>query len=400
MLNNFIGGGQVFLHKMRMLKQVISTCIFVSLVSGILLTLSFGSSKRNNVDWNGAITYTKAQVAVYLHPVLSKISLGESRANVDAYSSGRLWKKNMLANSVLSSYRFKEAIAAATTTVKILAFQAFGFGFLAGLMVFLFRSRFGKELQDDKRKEGSGVVLSAKEVRSKLKRLGKCSDLYIGDMPLVKNMETRHFLVTGSTGSGKANLIHTLLSQIERKRQPVIVIDRTGEMIAKYYNPEHSDIIFNPFDVRSTAWDFWADCSTREDLERFSKILIGFNRKQSESHSDPFWENAATTVFNACIEFLRPQNASIEQITHMVHSSDLKYLRASLADTEAGRYLSDDSKQTASSIISVLSSNTKPLTYLKSSNEMGSFSMRKHFVNIQNGSSAWLFLATKPSSRI
>jgi len=32
MLNNFIGGGQVFLHKIRMLRQVVGTTIFVSLL--------------------------------------------------------------------------------------------------------------------------------------------------------------------------------------------------------------------------------------------------------------------------------------------------------------------------------------------------------------------------------
>ncbi len=30
MLNNFIGGGQVFLHKVRMFRQVLRTTIFVS----------------------------------------------------------------------------------------------------------------------------------------------------------------------------------------------------------------------------------------------------------------------------------------------------------------------------------------------------------------------------------
>jgi hypothetical protein len=83
----------------------------------------------------------------------------------------------------------------------------------------------------------------------------------------------------------------------------------------------------------------------------------------------------------------------------MVHSSDLKYLRTALVDTEAARYLSDDSKQTAASIVSVLSSNTKPLTYFSSSDVIDSFSMKQHFVNIKNGSPSWLFLATKPSSR-
>lgn len=399
MLNNFIGGGQVFLHKMRMLKQVISTTIFVSLITGVLLAWSLSSDNTQKVDLDGSITYASAKVVLVLHPTLSVISIGKTVANVDAYSNGRLWKKKMPAVSVLNSYRFKSAWTNTIGVVQLLAIKSFGFGISAGFLVFLFWSQFGKDLQNDKRKKGSGIVLTAKETRKRLRKLSKCSDFYIGDMPLVKDMETRHFLITGSTGSGKTNLIHTLLPQIERKRQPAIVIDQTGEMIAKYYNPERGDIIFNPFDARSMAWDFWEDCATSENLERFSKILIGFNRKQSESHSDPFWENAATSVFNSCIEFLRPSNSSIEKITHMVHSSDLKYLRNTLANTEAGRYLSEDSKQTASSIISVLSSNTKPLTYLKSSNEMGSFSMKSHFKNIKHGSSAWLFLATKPSSR-
>lgn len=218
-------------------------------------------------------------------------------------------------------------------------------------------------------------------------------------MPLVKDMETRHFLVTGSTGSGKTNLIHNLLPQIEKLGQPAIVIDQTGEMIAKYYNPERGDIIFNPFDSRGRAWDFWADCGTREDLERFSKILIGFNRKQSSNHSDPFWENAAEVVFNSCIEFLRPKKASIEAIAQMVCQSDINYLKRMLNNTEAGRYLGADSKQTAASIVSVLTANAKPLTYLKSAGGGGSFSMKQHFANIKNGSPSWLFLATKPSSR-
>ena len=67
--------------------------------------------------------------------------------------------------------------------------------------------------------------------------MGKDSDLYIGNMPLVKDSETRHFLVMGSTGSGKTNLMHNLLPQVKQKEQPAIVIDQTGEMIARYYKP-------------------------------------------------------------------------------------------------------------------------------------------------------------------
>lgn len=399
MLNNFIGGGQVFLHKMRMLRQVVGTTIFVSLLSGAILTWSFNSDGTNKVDWDGAITYAKAKLALTVHPALSVIALKPSKANVDAYSNNQLWKQRMLASSVITSNRFSSAWHNAKEAVYLSSLRAFGYGVAAGLLVFLFWSKFGKNLKDEKKKEGSGVVLTPAEVERKLRSLGKCSEFYIGKMPLVKDMETRHFLVTGATGSGKTNLLDNLLPQVEKKQQPVIVIDQTGEMIAKYYNKERGDIIFNPFDLRSKSWDFWSDCSNREDLERFSKILIGFNQKQSGSHSDPFWENAAQSVFNGCIEYLRPKKASIREITRMVCHSQVDYLKKVLVEGEAGRYLSADSKQTAASILSVLASNAKPLTYLRDADENGSFSMKQHFNDVKNCSPAWLFLATKPKSR-
>ena len=71
MLNNFIGGGQVFLHKMRMLRQVFVTTIFVSLLTGFILTWSFSSSKNIGLDLDGATTYAKAKIALTIHPAIS-----------------------------------------------------------------------------------------------------------------------------------------------------------------------------------------------------------------------------------------------------------------------------------------------------------------------------------------
>ena len=70
-------------------------------------------------------------------------------------------------------------------------------------------------------------------------------------MPLVKDMETMNFLVSGSIGSGKTNLMHNLLPQVNLRAEAAVIIDNTGEMIAKYYDPDRGDIIFNPFDGRS-----------------------------------------------------------------------------------------------------------------------------------------------------
>lgn len=402
MLNNFIGGGQVFLHKMRMLKQVVSTTIFVSLITGVLLAWSLSSDNTQKVDLDGAITYASAKVALALHPTLSVISIGKTVANVDAYSNGHLWKKKMPAISVLKSHRFKSAWNNIINIMQSLALKALGFGASAGFLVFLFWSRFGKDLQNDKRKEGSGVILSSKEVYRKLRIIKKCSDLYIGDMPLVKDMETKHFLITGSTGSGKTNLLHTLLPQIERKGQPVIIVDQTGEMIAKYYRPERGDIIFNPFDARGKAWDFFADCNKPRYLEKFADALIGFNARKNNKGTLDFWEESAQSIFVAVAEVMQESNNySIEALYKLICLSENNDLYRILKGKDAAKHFNKDNTRTVASIMSVLMTNIKPLRFLrdKDKNDNGSFALQEYVASLDLGASNWLFLSTEPSTR-
>jgi len=400
MLNNFISGGQVFLHKIRMLRQVLSTAFVISILAGALIAWNFSKDSTSSVDWCGAVTYAKAKVAITLHPALSAISIGKSKANVDAYSNGKLWKKRMLASSVISSSKFNSAWNKSLNIIQILSLKALSFGACTGIIILLFWSRFGRSLKDEKKKDGSGEILTPEQVGRRLKSLSLASDFKIGKMPLVKDMETRHFLVSGSTGSGKTNFLHNILPQVEKKKQPVVVIDQTGEMIAKYYNKERGDIIFNPFDDRSHVWDFWADCSDDESLERFSNILMGFNRRISGSRADPFWEKSATEIFESAVKYKRGCNdLSIERLNTLIRQTDLKVLRQKLIGTAASRYLESENSVTANSILSVLTTSTKPLAYLQDINNQDSFSLKGYFNQVKEGSNSWLFLATKPSNR-
>lgn len=400
MFNNFIGGGQVFLHKVRMLRQVLSTTIVVSLLAGCIITWSTTNTKHTKLDIDASLTYFKAKFALAVQPAISAIAIKKSLPSVNAYSGGKLWKQNMLASSVIIHHHFKSAWEAFVVTMKLLIIKSLVFGSLAGLFVFLLWSRFGKDLKTEKQKEGSSVVLTAKQVKKKLKSIGYASSLQLGRMPLVQGAETRHFLVTGSTGSGKTNLMHTLLPQIERQKQPSIVIDQTGEMIAKYYDAKRGDIIFNPFDARSKAWNFWKDCETKEELMRFSDILFSFNRKKHDHSSDPFWERSAQTVFNSCVNYLiKIDNKTLESLNYLSTDASLDYLSVKLKNTAAERFLTINNSITASSILATLSTSTNPMSYLQDDSKNGIFSLKEYFKGIHQGSNAWLFLATKPSNR-
>ena len=405
MLNNFIGGGQVFLHKIRMFQQVFTRTVFVSLTLGTLASFVMHKEELKALDWNAFYSYRKAVLADEfdsginsLREVIGKEPTYITYINIKT-KSGMV--KTDLDPQVIREFRlFQKADQDAFDLgFQILIASCF-FASIIFCLIFIIWSRFGKNLKAEKTKEGANRILTAKEVKRVLRKINLSSDLKIGDMPLVKDMETRHFLVTGSTGSGKTNLIHNILPQIEKRGEPAIIIDNTGEMIAKYYNPERGDIIFNPFDQRAKAWDFWNDCSNPEELERFSKILFSFNRKRSNTNSDPFWEQSAEVVFNACVEYLvNNDNQSMSALRRMVLGGAQASLKKKLHGTRADRYLNDDGKGVSSSVLSMLSTIAKPIDYLSDTEEAGKFSLKEHFQNIKQGSKSWLFLSTKPSSR-
>ena len=405
MLNDFTGGGQIFLHKIRMFVQVLNRSFTTSLIVTIVILSAISYKPAGQLDWSEAMTYQKALFADSLDDALGGIRMAvnpnsNNYTKIDAFNKHGVYSRDIDPRKIIKSHLFKTAYFEVIDFIYIRLL--IGLGIIAGifLLIFVSWSKFGKDLIAEKKKTGTNQILLAKEVSKLLRRANKASSFYIGQMPIVKDSETKHFLVTGSTGSGKTNLIHNLLPQVQAKKQPAIVIDQTGEMIAKYYNPDRGDIIFNPFDTRSKSWDFWTDCNDYEELERFSKILFGFNRKKTGHSTDPFWEQSAEVIFNACVMYQKATgDHSIEQLYSLVTNTSLNSLRLKLSNTPASRYLESDSKTVASSILSILATYSRPIGYLRDNTKENSFSLKKHFQNLDQGSASWLFLATKPSAR-
>lgn len=406
MLNDFIGGGQVFLHKIRMLLQVLHRSFMTALLASLAVTAVIAYKPLQRLDLKAGWTYQKALLAENF----DRATLGIRQSvnprakyyytKVNAYSKQGLQAKDLDPRQIIKSSFYESSYLQIWDFVKIQLLLSFLIMLGIFLIIYLLWSRFGREVKSEKIKDGSARVLTAEQVKSRLKAMGRYSNFSIGNMPLVKDSETRHLLVMGSTGSGKTNLLHNLLPQIKHHQQPAIIIDQTGEMIARYYNPCRKDIIFNPFDLRSQSWDFWQDCSTLDEIERFSQILFSFNRKRSRTHSDPFWEQSAQYVFNACAELLiNNKNTSLTALKELTINATLDDLRAKLKGTYAERYLTEDGKGVASSVLSMLATSAKPISYLSDDNTNGSFSLKEHFSNIKSGSPAWLFFSTKPSSR-
>jgi len=179
-------------------------------------------------------------------------------------------------------------------------------------------------------------------------------------------------------------------------------------MISKYYNADRGDIIFNPLDARSHSWDFWTDVTSGNHignidpkLEKFAKVLFKFGSKENSS-SDPFWSNSAEAIFCACVEsLLRDNNKSLKALQELICYMPADQLARRLIGTRAERYLTKGNQTTAASILSVMSTSSRPLLLLnenKNENEK-KFSLKQYFEEVEKGSESWLFFSTPPNQR-
>ena len=97
MLNNFIGGGQVFLHKVRMFSQVFFRTLHVSLFLGVLFAGWLNWSSVQKVDWDGFYSYRKAVLTIDWYDAFIGIReiLGKDAGYItpiNAKSGNRVWQ--------------------------------------------------------------------------------------------------------------------------------------------------------------------------------------------------------------------------------------------------------------------------------------------------------------------
>ena len=401
MLNDFTGGGQIFLHKIRMFLQVLNRSFTTSLIVTIVILSAISYKPAGQLDIMAAMTYQKALFADSLDDALSGIRTAinpnsNNYTKIDAFDKRGLYARDVDPRKIIKSHLFKTAYFEVIDFIYMRLL--IGLGIITGifLLIFVMWSRFGRDVKEEKHISGA-TIKTAKEVARYLRSINKVSPLVIGDMPLVKDSETKHLLITGTTGSGKTNLIHNILPQLIKTARPALIVDQTGEMIARYYNPGRGDIIFNPLDSRSHSWNFWADNTSESRLEKFAKVLFKYG-KTPYSGSDPFWDNSAEVIFVACVQYLLKKDMrSINELQNMLSIMNLEELAQKLENTTAARYLTKSNKTTASSILSVMATNTKPLNLLTQFGEL--FSLKQYFDEVKAGSQAWLFLSSPPDLR-
>jgi type IV conjugative transfer system coupling protein TraD len=376
----FTRGGQITFHNLRMLFQInktVSSVYFLSLIALIILSIYL-------ITPQDVLMSAWCWVLSQIYPLFEPFNI-----KLDPVAITVFGKTHYIAPKIFPKLPFFVRTAE-SIFYYIKVGVGIGFvlslGVLYGLIKWLIRQ--GEKQTKDRFIRGSRLD-TPKNVAKLIKKEGKSSDITIDGLPLIAGTETKHFLVHGTTGSGKTQLISKILDRLRMRGDRVFVYDKGGVFASCYYQ-ENKDRILNPFDRRSENWNLWDEARSIPDFENMAESLIPMH-----GENDPFWVNAARTIFGSAAYTMQDkENRSVKELLKLLLTSELKELNEYLSGTDAATLASDKIEKTAISIRSVITTYLKSLRFLVDleQTEKPKFCIRDWISNEDDR--GWLFLTS------
>src|SRR5207237_7771521 len=171
---------------------------FSCFIIAVLLVISLNSTQYKAINMFATKTYMKASFVDFIWDITTKISEDskkrEPRIDIYDLSIDKASRRVKVA-TILNTPKYKQAYMMLKEYIVNTSLLAAGSAVFLVLLVFMIWSKFGKTARATKHISGS-TIKTASEVRKYLKKHNLIGKFHIGDMPLIKNTETRHFLVT------------------------------------------------------------------------------------------------------------------------------------------------------------------------------------------------------------
>ena len=386
----FTRGGQITFHNIRMLLQVNKTLWNMYLPSLLFLIIFVIYIITPNEILYNAWYWCLAKI----NPLLELLDFKIPRFNVPYH--GRIYPVSP--KTYLSYGQFVKNAEAMIHYIKV----GTVIGFVLSLGVFYAIVKWlvtQGEKQTANRFIRGAILDTPENVTKMINKQKMASDIVIDGLPMIANSETKHFLVHGSTGTGKTQLISKFLDHLRKRGDRVFLYDKGGVYTATFYQQDR-DKILNPFDARCENWDLWHEARTSTDFENMAESLIPMH-----GETDPFWVNAARTIFgSAAFTMQDDKDRSIKKLLKVLLTSELHDLHNYLSGTEAATLTSDKIEKTAISIRSVITTYLKSLRFMtavEGAGEKPKFSIRDWICNERcernernRKNDGWLFLSS------
>ncbi len=376
-IKNTTRGGQVILHTLRMIGQVLQKVLGWLFPVGLLVA----------VGWFWLATDAESRLIgqQWLSAEFHLFFNGSHFRQRFIFSSGQTVVATV--GQIVSLPFVQEAVMHLDEAARRSLWAGLIAWLLSAVGVMIWLKNRGEAYTADKTIKGDRLS-DVPAVKKLIRQQRLTSDLVFGveKLPLPRLAELQHILVHGTTGTGKSTVIKALLDHIRRRGERAIVYDKSCNLVSQFYQPEH-DRLLNPLDQRGADWNIWRECRDKTDFENLSAALI----PMAASAQDPFWVNAARTIFAAAAFRLRQDpHPRILPLLRSLLTADIGQLQSLLRGTEAESLMSEKTEKTAISIKSVLATYLKSLCYIH--DDINPFSIRQWIQD--DRSSEWLFISS------
>jgi type IV conjugative transfer system coupling protein TraD len=373
-IKNFTRGGQIFLHNMRMVNQIMNRLTIFCIVFFVILIIAFTYLMTTEYQLYLAFQYVVAKCYVLIKESAKQVFINPNGQTVNVYS-------HQIIQSEFVQRALQTVFQAIIKAIIISFFMAIGIFAL----IYQRLKKGGKDQAEVKKLRGDEIA-DWNVVEKQVRKTEQISDIKIANLSMPKNFECRHTLIHGTTGSGKSVCIRELLDQIRKRGDRAIIYDKGCGYISAYYR-EKTDIILNPLDERTASWHLWNECRDSTDFDSLAAALMPL----PTGAVDPFWINAARTIFAAAARQMKKQDdCSMINLLKSLLTADLATMENFLRGTEAETLVSEKIEKTAVSIKSVLATYLKSLKYVK--DEENPFSIRRWVQD--DTQSNWLFISS------
>jgi hypothetical protein len=125
------------------------------------------------------------------------------------------------------------------------------------------------------------------------------ASIRLGGVAIPRALETHHFLLAGSTGTGKTELALAMARTVAERGERAILIDYGANFLTRIART--GDFILNPFDQRSVCWVPWLELKPEADYMMMARAIVPDGCGEARS-----WHGLAqqlvAAALRACVE--------------------------------------------------------------------------------------------------
>lgn len=373
-LGSWTRGGQATVHNVRMTTQVFMQTMIAGLAIWVMGTVWYAFEKSTEYQRFVLLKLVEATFKVDAAPGTNDPVLFRTQEGKEYWTS---------ADHLLVSGIGKQALQKLETDLIHGAAIAGAVAIVALVWAWFYFTRTGRGLGSNEYIRGARFG-TAMQLRRALWRQKKGS-FAIGGVNVPDAFEPEHILICGAPGTGKTNLITTMLEGIRKKGKRAIVYDTAGSFVEKFYRHGH-DVLLNPLDERTDIWSPWVDVPRDYHYDQIAESTI------PDKHGDPFWSKSARGTLVAVLRKLaRQQHTLISILLERVIRSSVGDLAAFVKGTDAAAFISAEGERTSAGIQAELASVMRSFSYLDDTTD--GFSIRNWVENEEDDS--WLFITVK-----